>query len=150
MFVLFIACLFVRIAIDCFIMLKYPSISFPHSPHQSPPLSTRSLPWFVCICVGLLSGLPLFIFISIFFFFLCLFPALFPFLFGYSKSHSFCPYFIRASTNPDPVSVATNTPGATGNQSLQPVAAFNRPSYRGFKVLVRESLDTLEYFSNRC
>ncbi len=36
-------------------------------------------------------------------------------IFGCSKSHSFCPCSIRASTSPDPVSVATNTPAATGN-----------------------------------
>lgn len=55
------------------------------------------------------------------FIFVCFISFVFV-IFGYSKSHSFCPCSIRASTSPDPVSVATNTLAATGNlpQSLSP------------------------------
>lgn len=48
----------------------------------------------------------------------CLFYFVCFVIFGCSKSHSFCPCSIRASTSPDPVSVATNTPAATGNLTL--------------------------------
>lgn len=88
----------------------FPSIN-PSIRHD--PLSTPSPA--VC-CIAVWSTITHFSF-PCGFFFVCPSPFFLFFMFGYSKSHSFCPYFIRASTNPDRVSVATNTLGATGNQS---------------------------------
>lgn len=73
----------------------------------------------------------LFIFSPLFlFFFISFFLFVYFFFFSdCSKSHSFCPCFIRASTSRDPVSVATNTPGATGKPT-SPVYIITTPRNR--------------------
>lgn len=126
---------FICMCIECFRFFPSINPSIRHDPSFTPPPA-------VC-CIAVWSTIthfsfPCFLFAPFPFFFLF-------FLFGYSKSHSFCPYFIRASTNPDRVSVATNTLGATGNQSpfspscLESLPRFETGHYRAQRTWGSES-----------
>lgn len=140
--------MFICISIDCFIMLKYPSKSFPHSPHQPPhPHHYHGLSVFVLVCC-----------------LVCHYSFLFPFFFPFFICSPPCFFFFLAiasltasvHTSSGPVPTQTQFPWQQIHPELQVTnhtsacCHLYRPSYRGFKVLVRESLDTLEYLSNRC
>lgn len=139
--------MFICISIDCFIMLKYPSKSFPHSPHQSPTPITTMVCLYLC-WFAVWSAIIHFYF-HFFPFFICSPPCFFFFLAIASLTAS-------VHTSSGPVPTQTQFPWQQIHPELQVTnhtsacCHLYRPSYRGFKVLVRESLDTLEYLSNRC
>lgn len=132
------------ISIDCFIMHKYPSISFPQSP--APPITTM-----VCLYLCWLAVWSAIIhfFISIFFF-LYLFPALFLFFLAIASLTA------SVHTSSGPVPTQTQFPWQQIHPELQVTnhtsacCHLYRPSYRRFIVLVHESLDTQQYLKHRC
>lgn len=97
------------------------TITFRTKPHNCATTHPHPFPNIVLWpCLFDSIHFPLFIFS----FYFCLFSFFFVFLcfsWDCSKSHSFCPCSIRASTSHGQASEATNTQGATGNAHRQNV-----------------------------